>query len=314
MLRPGWILLLVWGLVSCSGSGSPDADAEPDRLQVVSTSTIIADWTERIGGGAIDHRGLLQPGADPHIYEPVPTDSRVLEQADLILYNGYNLEPGLIKLITATGIKARKLAVAEGIVPLDLTYQGHAVPDPHVWGDVQNTIQMVATIRQALIELSPQHAAQFTDEAEQLTTELQQLHAWVQAQVQTIPAQQRVLVTTHDAFQYYAKAYGLTIGGSLIGISTEEQPSAQTVKRLADTIRSLGVPAIFAETTINPTLIQTVATEAGVQLSERELYSDSVGTPDSEAGSYITMIEANTRTIVEALGGTYTPFEMNGDP
>ena len=118
------------------------------------------------------------------------------------------------------------------------------------------------------------------------------------------------LVTTHDAFQYYARAYGLEIFGTLIGISTEEQPSAQTVRKLADAIQTANVPAIFAETTINPALIQTVAAEAGVKLAERELYSDSLGAAGSDANSYIEMIVANTQTIVESLGGNYTPFAL----
>ena len=127
-------------------------------------------------------------------------------------------------------------------------------------------------------------------------------------QVATIPANQRQLVTTHDAFQYYARAYGLEVPGTLIGISTEEQPSAQTVQRLVDTIRTLNVPAIFAETTLNPQLITTVAQEAGVPLADQELYSDSLGAPGSRGDTYITMIEANTEAIVVNLGGQFTPF------
>ncbi|MEQ8956394.1 MAG: zinc ABC transporter substrate-binding protein, partial [Coleofasciculus sp. C2-GNP5-27] len=122
------------------------------------------------------------------------------------------------------------------------------------------------------------------------------------------PANQRKLVTTHDAFQYYAQAYGLEVIGTLIGISTEEQPSAQTVKTLSDAVKEAGVPAIFAETTINPALIETVAEEAGVKLAPSELYSDSLGAPGSEADTYVKMLITNTRTIVEALGGDYQAF------
>jgi manganese/iron transport system substrate-binding protein len=115
-------------------------------------------------------------------------------------------------------------------------------------------------------------------------------------------------VTTHDAFQYYARAYGLEVTGTLIGISTEEQPSAQTVKNLADAIKKTGVKAIFAETTINPLLINTVAQESGVTLAPQKLYSDSIGTPGSDGDSYSKMLIANTRAIVEALGGRYSPL------
>jgi len=275
----------------------------------VATSTIIADLTDEVGGDLIQVTGILEPGADPHIYEPVPADSIALEKADLILYNGFNLEPGLIKMMNATGISAKKLAVGEVAAPLDLEYEGQKVPDPHVWGDVKNAIAMVAAIKLALIDLVPTQRAHIQQNADRLTTDLQKLDAWVTQQIATIPPDNRQLVTTHDAFQYYAHAYGLQIAGTLIGISTEEQPSAQTIRSLVAAIKRTGVPAIFAETTINPVLITTVAQEAGVQLAPRPLYSDSIGALGSEGDSYIKMIVANTRTIVEALGGTYTPWQ-----
>ena len=280
-----------------------------DKPQVVATSTIITDLTDRVGGEEIQLTGILQPGVDPHVYEPTPADSKVLETADLILYNGYDLEPGLINLMNAAGEKARKVAVGEVVKPLQLDEDGETVPDPHVWGNAENAIAMVNVIRDELIKLSPTDEAEFTQRASQLTQELQQLHNWINQQIQTIPADKRQLVTTHDAFQYYGQAYGIAIAGTLIGISTEEQPSAQTVTRLVESIKKTNVPAIFAETTINPALITTVAEEAGVKLAPRELYSDSIGAKGSDGDSYINMMVANTRTIVEALGGKYTPFQ-----
>jgi manganese/iron transport system substrate-binding protein len=270
---------------------------------VVSTSTIIGDLAERVGGGEIAHQGILKAGADPHVYEPVPADSAALEEADLIFYNGYNLEPGLIRLMEAAGIKAKKVAVGEVIPPLDFDYQGQRVPDPHVWGSAKNALEMVEEIRLRLIELSPEDREIFTRNAAQLTEELQRLDTWIQEQIETIPESQRQLVTTHDAFQYYARAYGLKVVGTLIGISTEEQPSAQMVKNLAEAIKKTKVPAIFAETTINPALIVTVAQEAGVKLAPQQLYSDSLGAPGSEGDSYVKMLVSNTRAIVAALGG-----------
>jgi manganese/iron transport system substrate-binding protein len=226
-----------------------------------------------------------------------------LEKADLILYNGYNLEPGLIKMINSTGIQAKKVAVGEAIKPLQLEKEGQKVPDPHVWGSAKNGIIMVEKIRDQLIELSPEDKEIFTKNAEQLIRELENLDRWITAAIETIPPSQRQLVTTHDAFQYYAHAYGLKVAGTLIGISTEEQPSAQTVKNLADAIKNLQVPAIFAETTINPTLITTVAEEAGVKLAPQQLYSDSIGSVGTGGDSYVKMLRENTRSIVESLGG-----------
>ena len=291
---------LFLGLVACNPSVNTTDNQKP---KVISTSTIIADLTARVGGEEIDHQDILKPGDDPHVYEPVPADSVALEKADLILYNGYNLEPGLIKMINSTGIKAKKVAVGEAITPLQLEKEGQKVPDPHVWGSAKNGIIMVEKIRDQLIELSPEDKEIFTENAAQLIRELENLDRWITAAIETIPPSQRQLVTTHDAFQYYAHAYGLKVAGTLIGISTEEQPSAQTVKNLADAIKNLQVPAIFAETTINPTLITTVAEEAGVKLAPQQLYSDSIGAVGTGGDSYVKMLRENTRSIVESLGG-----------
>jgi len=291
---------LFLGLVACNPSVNTTDNQKP---KVISTSTIIADLTARVGGEEIDHQDILKPGDDPHVYEPVPSDSVALEKADLILYNGYNLEPGLIKMIDSTAVKAKKVAVGEAIKPLQLAKEGQKVPDPHVWGSAKNGIIMVEKIRDQLIELSPEDKEIFTANAAQLIAELENLDRWITAAIKTIPPSQRQLVTTHDAFQYYAHAYGLKVAGTLIGISTEEQPSAQTVKNLADAIKNLQVPAIFAETTINPALITTVAEEAGVKLAPQQLYSDSIGAVGTRGDSYVKMLKENTRSIVESLGG-----------
>jgi manganese/iron transport system substrate-binding protein len=291
---------LFLGLVACNAAVNTTDNQKP---KVISTSTIIADLTARVGGEEIDHQDILKPGDDPHVYEPVPADSVALEKADLILYNGYNLEPGLIKMINSMGIQAKKVAVGEAIKPLQLEKEGQKVPDPHVWGSAKNGIIMVEKIRDQLIELSPEDKEIFTKNAEQLIRELENLDRWITAAIETIPPSQRQLVTTHDAFQYYAHAYGLKVAGTLIGISTEEQPSAQTVKNLADAIKNLQVPAIFAETTINPTLITTVAEEAGVKLAPQQLYSDSIGAVGTGGDSYVKMLRENTLSIVESLGG-----------
>ncbi|REJ38996.1 MAG: metal ABC transporter substrate-binding protein [Microcystis flos-aquae DF17] len=291
---------LFLGLVACNPSVNTTDNQKP---KVISTSTIIADLTAGVGGEEIDHQDILKPGDDPHVYEPVPSDSVALEKADLILYNGYNLEPGLIKMIDSTAVKAKKVAVGEAITPLQMEKEGQKVPDPHVWGSAKNGIIMVKKIRDQLIELSPEDKEIFTENAAQLIRELENLDRWITAAIKTIPPSQRQLVTTHDAFQYYAHAYGLKVAGTLIGISTEEQPSAQTVKNLADAIKNLQVPAIFAETTINPTLITTVAEEAGVKLAPQQLYSDSIGAVGTRGDSYVKMLRENTRSIVESLGG-----------
>ena len=311
----GWLKLISVGvgfsfLLAGCGEGAKNSSGE-ELPQVVSTSTIIADLTATIGGDEIAHQGILQPGADPHVYEPTPKDSVALEKADLILYNGFNLEPALIKMINSTGVQAKKYAVGEVVEPLYFEYQGQKQLDPHVWGDGSNAIAMTEAIRDRLIELSPEDEVEFTANAEELITELGQIDQWIIKQIATIPQNQRKLVTTHDAFQYFTTAYGLEMAGTLIGISTEEQPSAQTVKNLANSIKKMQIPAIFAETTINPQLIKTVAEEAGVKLAPQELYSDSIGAKGSEGDTYIKMLIANTKSIVESLGGEYQEFKQD---
>jgi manganese/iron transport system substrate-binding protein len=301
------IMLALW-LGGCTQSESRSNSSSDANPQVVSTSTIITNWAEQVGGDDIEVTGILKPGADPHIYEPVPMDSIAFEKADLILYNGYNLEPGLIRMMNAAGVNAEKLAVGEVVRSLQMEKEGQRVPDPHVWGDVRNAIAMTEAIRDALIKLSPEDEAEFRQNSDRLIAELERLHVWIKQQIDTIPPAQRKLVTTHDAFEYYAQAYGLDVVGTLIGISTEEQPSAQTVQKLVESIKAVSAPAIFAETTINPRLITTVAEESGVKLSPTSLYSDSIGAPGSDGDSYIKMMVSNTRAIVEALGGRYTPF------
>jgi manganese/iron transport system substrate-binding protein len=283
------------------------------RLKVASTSTILTNLTSQIAENAIILTGILKPGVDPHTYEPVPADNKALQDADLILYNGYNLEPGIIRSMNASGTKARKLAVGETVPPLQLKRQGRTVPDPHVWGDAKNVASMIVAIRDTLIELSPIERDRFTNNANRLRKELEQLDVWIKDQIETIPALNRKLVTTHEAFHYYARAYGLTLAGSLMGISTEK-PNGQTAQQFADSVRAAGVPVIFAETTINPALMKTVANESGVKLASRQLYSDSIGAPDSDADTYVKIMVANTTAIVQELGGRIKPFNPKVTP
>ncbi len=302
-------LILSLGLVGCnSDSRKNGLNPEAEGPMLVVTSTILTDLVERVAGDEAEVQGLLDPGDDPHIYEPTPQDTVALEQADVVFYNGYNLEPELIRIIEGTSVTAITVPLAESITPLSFQYDGQTEPDPHVWGDVANAIALTEGIRDALIDLNPEAEATYRANAEQLMAELAQLDDWIGAQTATIPPEQRLLVTTHDAFQYYTTAYGLEMLGTLVGISTEEQPSAQTVQQLVEAIRSAGVPAIFAETTINPQLIRTVAEEADVTLAPTELYSDSLGAPGSGGETYVDMMVSNTESIVESLGGRIQPF------
>lgn len=229
----------------------------------------------------------------------------------MILYGGYNFEPDLIKLINATSNPAPKVAVDEVAVPKPQQFEdeGETVTDPHIWHNAQNGIRMAEAINKSLAQLEPNQAALYADNTQKLTTELTQIDTWIKSQIATIPAAQRQLVTTHDAFGYYSKAYNVPIKGALGGISTEEKPTPTRVTELVKTIKTAGVPTIFAETTINPKLIQTVAKEANVKVSDRELFADGLGEKGTEGDTYQKMLIANTETIVKGLGGKYTAFQ-----
>lgn len=302
--------LLPLALVLLAGCGAEDGrDAEARR--VLATTTMIAEAAERIGGGCVEVSGLLPVGGDPHVYEPVPRDVQRVVEADLVLYNGFGLEAWLDRLVRNAGGEAVVVEVARGLTPIYGEYAGGRDPDPHLWGHVLNFIHYVQNIRTVMGELAPECRETFEANAADYLAELRALDAWVRERMATIPEGNRYLVTSHDAFQYFAAAYGLEVLGTPIGISTDEEASAQTVARIVDDVRRTGVPALFVETTVNPNLIRRIATETGAAVGGT-LYSDSLGDPGSGADSYVGMIVHNTRTVVNALGGTAGPFEHGG--
>lgn len=323
-------LTLTIGLMSCA-TPAPNsqsnltttnsvqtANAANGHPTVVATTSILCDLTQQVAQATIDLKCMVAPGEDPHLYQPKPEDRKALEQAKLILYAGYDFEPALIKLIKATRNPAPKIAVHEAAVTQPIIGEAHEheheheehaageAPDPHVWHDAKNGIRMVNVIRDRLNKLAPNNASSYNSNAKKITSQLTQIDNWIKSQIATIPPQQRKLVTTHDAMGYYAKAYKIPIEGALTGISTEEAPTAARVGELVKEIRNTKVPTIFAETTINPRLIEAVAREAKVKVSARELYADGLGEKGSEADTYQKMLIANTQTIVLGLGGRYT--------
>jgi manganese/iron transport system substrate-binding protein len=310
---------LTFGIISCSPTAENNPSNTTDTQNqsaeklplVVATNTVICGLTEEIARDTIDLKCLIDPGSDPHVYQPKPEDSKAIEQAQLILYGGYNFEAGLIKLIQATSNPAPKIAVHEIAVPNPQQFQedGKTVVDPHVWQNGQNGIAIAETIAQQLVKLSPKNTAIYTTNSKKLTQEITQIDTWIKSQIATIPEQQRKLVTTHDALGYYSQAYGITMQGALTGISTEEAPTPARVGALAKEIQKEKIPTIFAETTINPKLIQAVAKEAKAKVAEQELFADGLGEKGSAGETYQKMLIANTKTIVEGLGGKYTEFK-----
>ncbi|HBB31108.1 MAG TPA: metal ABC transporter substrate-binding protein [Cyanobacteria bacterium UBA9273] len=325
------VIALALGITSCSESqqttkiattASPSS-AEDSKPKVVATTSVLCDITRSIAKESVDLSCLMPAGVDPHVYEAKPSDRKAIEQASLILYSGYNFEPHLIQLIKATQNNAAKVAVSEIAVSSPLTGEehehnheteaktepDHSEFDPHVWHNAQNGIRMIEVIRDRLGKLSPELAAEYTSNAETMTKELTQLDLWIKSQINTIPANQRKLVTTHAAMNYYATAYGISLQGALSSLSTEEKPTAGRVKELVQQIEQAGVPTIFPEATINPKLIETVAREANVKVSDQKLFVDGLGEKGTEGDTYQKMLVANTKAIVEGLGGNYTPFQ-----
>ncbi|NEU72133.1 zinc ABC transporter solute-binding protein [Hassallia byssoidea VB512170] len=306
-------LVLAIGLVGCNqntNTAFTQTNSRNNNLpQVVATTSILCDLTRQVAGNSVNLTCLIPPGADPHVYQPKQEDREAMQTAVLILYNGYSLEPSLIRLIKASKNQTPKIAVGQVAVPKPQQFQqGKKVNDPHVWHNVKNAIAMVDVISRNLEKVSPENATLYTRNSQQIKSELTQLDSWVKSTITTIPANQRELVTIHNAMGYYASSYGLSLKGTLSGISTEGKPTDARVKSLVNNIKQARVPTIFAETTINPNLIESVARQARVKVSQRELFTDSLGEPGSEGETYQKMMTANTRTIVEGLGGTYLIF------
>ncbi|MEG4574477.1 zinc ABC transporter substrate-binding protein [Microcoleus sp. N3A4] len=329
------VLAIGCGLVGCS-RGQNATNRAPqipaaNLPKVVATTGVICDITKEIAQSSIDTICLIKPGDDPHAYQTKPEDRKAIETANLILYGGYNHEPSIIKLIESSSNSAPKIAVHELAVPKPLMgeheheqgeekaenkshAEGEKVPDPHVWHNPQNGLRMVKIIRDELIEVSPTNAQLYISNAAKLTDDLQKIDTWIKAQIATIPAQQRKLVTTHDALSYYADAYGLENAGALQGVTTEEQPTAARIAELSSEIKTAGVPTIFVETTTNHKLMETVAREANVKISDKELYSDELGGAGTGADTYEGMLKTNTCAITSGLGGNCTPFSGQATP
>lgn len=287
------------------------ADADEALPQVVASYSVLCSLVEQVAAGVLEPDCLIRYDQDPHVYEATPSDRRAIEEADAVFYAGLNFEPSIIQMVEATTTPAPKVAVHEAAVEdlIEVEAEGTVEPDPHIWHDVENGSRMVALIAETLAEIDPENADTYASNADALAIEFERLDAWIPEQIATIPENQRRLITTHDAMSYYARAYGLTVEGTLLGLSTEEEPTAAQVKALTESIQAIGVPMVFAELTSNDKVLRTVANEANVDISKDVLIADGIGESGTPAGSYQGMMVYNTCTIVEGLGGTCGGFE-----
>lgn len=283
-------------LGACSSSGS--TSGEDNNPVVVTTTTIIADVAGEIAGDRLEVKTIMPIGGDPHIYRPVPGDARMIARSDLVILNGMELEGWLDQLARNAGGERPMVVATDGIDALrDPEY--HDEPDPHAWFDVRHMKTYVDNIVEGFLKIDPEGEEYFTERAETYKAQLDELHEWVHKQVQTLPEERRVLITSHDAFQYYGQAYDIEVIG-VQGISTEAEPQTRDVINIINLINDREIPSVFMETSVNPKMIEQIAEETGVRIGG-ELFSDSVGPPDHEGGTYIGMIRYNTRTFVDAM-------------
>ena len=269
-----------------------------EKKTVVATASMLADMAKNISGGLVKVECIVPIGGDPHLHEPTPRDAQMVNRADLIIKNGLTFEGWLDELIENSGTKAKTIRVTEGIQPIEsAAYKNSA--DPHAWMDVSLGLTYIKNIKNALVTLDPDNADVYEFNYGIYKKQLEDLDQYIQTEIQKIPAQKRVLITSHDAFQYYGKAYGIRLE-AILGTSTDAEAQTSDIIRLNKVIKASKVPALFIESTINPKLLKQLAKDNDVEIGG-ELYADSLGDEASEAATYIDMLKHNTNVIVKAL-------------
>ncbi|MCI0438549.1 MAG: metal ABC transporter substrate-binding protein [Chloroflexi bacterium] len=323
-------------LMACEASATPASSTEQAaELQAVATTSIVADWTRRVGGERVEVFSLLPVGADAHSFQPGARDISRVADADIVFSVGLTLEAAwLDELIrNAAADTSRIVALGELVDPIEFTghdedehegeehegedeehegeehegeeheedEHGHGALDPHFWFDPVRVKIAVTQIAERLAALDPEDAEQYRANASAYNAQLDELHAWIQQQVAQVPPERRLLVTSHETLGYFGERYGFEVVGTVIpGVTTEREPSAQELAELVGVIREHNAPAIFAENVVSDQLARQIADEAGISVV-RSLYSESLGGPGSGADTYIGMVRANVEIIVEAL-------------
>jgi len=301
-------------------SGGPavtgaSAASDGDRLPVVASFSILADLVRQVGGGRVEVTTLVGPGGDAHVFSPAPADAKRIAAAGLIVTNGLTLEGWLPRLISASGAKAPVIVASKGVnaAHLDENAPGHvhdAAPDhshghghggldPHAWQDVVNVKTYVRNIRDGLIAVDPAGREVYESNAAAYLARLDELDADIRRRMAAIPAARRRIITTHDAFGYFGRAYGLGLIAPQ-GLSTDTEASAADVARVVRQIRAEKAPAVFLENIADPRLMARIARETGVRVGG-QLYTDSLSPADGPAASYIAMMRSNVGTLEKAL-------------
>ena len=279
------------------------------RPMVITSTTQIADFARQVVGDSWKVECILAPGADPHTYMPTPRDAERVIRADLALENGLHLEGKNWMRTLAENAKTPIVTTTDGIRPLMIAEEGERIADPHAWFSPKNAAVYVRNILKAVSGIDPENRAAYAARADLFLQQLRGLDSWIRKEVGRIPAQKRVLVTSHDAFNYFCREYGFNpehdyLSLAPVGWSTGSEVGAGMtpgrLKEVLASIRKFGAKAVFVETTVNPKLIREVASQAGVVIGGT-LYSDSMGEADTAGETYIGMMRENVLIIKKAL-------------
>lgn len=283
------------------------APSAPAQIKVTATVGMVADLVKQVGGNRVEVVGLMGAGVDPHLYKATATDVTKLRRADVIFYNGLVLEGKMTDILTKLARSKKHVyavteSVPEGKLLEPAEFEGHY--DPHLWFDVQLWSMCVETVVQGLGDYSKKDAGFFRMQGRKFVSDLRKLHAWALAKSNELTRSQRILITSHDAYNYFGRAYGFQVVG-LQGISTVTEAGLADMAKLVDFIRKKKIKAIFVESSVSPAAIQRISKDAGVKIGG-ELFSDAMGTPGQveggyDLGTYEGMIKHNFNTIVNAL-------------
>jgi zinc/manganese transport system substrate-binding protein len=279
--------------------GSTAGAQTADKLQVVATFSILADFVQNVGGSRVDVTMLVGPNGDSHVYQPKPADAERLGEARLIVVNGLGLEGWIDRLIKASGTKAPVVVATQGLKPQEMREEGRIELDPHAWQSIAGAKLYVTNIRDGLIAADPEGETVYRNNATEYLAKLDALEKEVEAELAKIPPEKRQIITTHDAFGYFGTAYGFRFIAPE-GVSTENEASARDVAKIIRQIRAEKIPAVFLENVTDPRLIKRIAAETGARIGGA-LYSDALSPPDGPAATYIEMMRHNVRELSAAL-------------
>ena len=303
------LVVLIAG-TGCDPKEQPDA-LNAGKYRVVTTIGMVTDIVKNVGGAHVEVIGLMGPGVDPHLYKASAGDVQKLDSASLIFYNGLHLESKMGDILAKMSGDTKTVAVTDTVDRnLLLTppeFEGQY--DPHLWFDVTLWMKAVGTVRDVLSEFDPDNALAYWSNAQRYFAKLAELHEYVKTQAARVPSEQRVLVTAHDAFNYFGKAYGFEVRG-LQGISTATEAGIADVQELATFIAERRIPAIFVESSVSTRSLEAVKAAVkskgfNVEIGG-ELFSDAMGNQGTPEGTYIGMVRHNIDTIVNALIGEST--------